>query len=353
MIRFQSCKIVNSKYYSQPCLLRIHYRSHNDTLFRKIHEKKYDYNRRKRNHQGWRRLFVTETDSPNIGLDWLGFGLGIGVGCILTWITVATSVWFYESSYGVPIITMVNNEEKDKKEAEKKGDKSLKDKLLSLDWVKESITLENAIGIIHIVGSLSLVGVTFILLRHRAKKQWTRRQFLSRVGFSYHYIDKWNNQLAVRTLIERDLSHILLGNTSAISLVLKAANKVSIDQPFLTFSSRDGWVIKNSVLNEISTINPKGFLMANHESTIHKWFVFGITCEKDPLITQQKLRVILIEENDLKLIGDKEHFEKIIADNIFLKIRMKTLKTMYEEFKKCDFNKDSERLGKVELVLPK
>jgi hypothetical protein len=69
----------------------------------------------------------------------------------------------------------------------------------------------DVVGIVHIIGSVTLVGVTFILIRSRAMWQWKRRQFLKRVGFSFHYIERETNKLYIRTLFERDLAHVLLG----------------------------------------------------------------------------------------------------------------------------------------------
>src|SRR4051812_38676785 len=97
------------------------------------------------------------------------------------------------------------------------------------------------------------------------------RQFLQRVGFSFHHIN--DGKLEVRTLFERNLCNLLLDNNSATSLVLSAGNKLSsisispkaakasIEKPILEFREKDGWIIMNSVLNEVSGINPIGFFI--------------------------------------------------------------------------------------------
>lgn len=110
-----------------------------------------------------------------------------------------------------------------------------------------------------------------------------------------------------------------MDNRKAISMVVSAAHKATSENPFLSFPTQvDGWVIRNSILNEISAVNPVGshnfktvrynnrslgFFLANTPNTVHKWYAFGLTCEKDPELFQRKLRVLIASEDDLKVIG--------------------------------------------------
>jgi hypothetical protein len=85
--------------------------------------------------------------------------------------------------------------------------------------------------------------------------------------------------------------------------------------------------------------------MANHQSVHHRWYIFGITCEKDPKILQQKLRVLMIEECDLLNISDPEFARHLVTENGFVQIRLDTLKKMAKEYKKTDFTKDTDNVS--------
>lgn len=143
-----------------------------------------------------------------------------------------------------------------------------------------------------------------------------------------------------------------------MNLVLSQANKVTLEQPFLTFPRSDGWTVFNSLLNEISgSVNPVGFF--KKDAGIHKWYIFGITNEKSPLLFQSKLRVLLIDEEDLqRIILDCKNPKPTLSTGIedpFIKVRWETLRAMaklYEASKKLPNQEQKEVcFGKVEIVL--
>jgi hypothetical protein len=76
------------------------------------------------------------------------------------------------------------------------------------------------------------------------------------------------------------------------------------------------------LLNEISgCVSPVGFLLGEEKAIHHKWYVFGLSYEKDDRLLQQKLRVLLVEENDLKLVGSGKiipHFDTEYVRSILL-----------------------------------
>lgn len=137
-----------------------------------------------------------------------------------------------------------------------------------------------------------------------------------------------------------------------MSLVVQSAKSATNEAPFLSFSNiMDYWVIRNALLNEISaSVFPEGFI---NPDAVRKWFVFGITCEKDSRLMQKKLRVLLIQEDHLREIIEKS-LKAEVGQDPFLQVRWDTLQVLAKEFKEhgCDLTK-SNCLGRVELVLPK
>jgi len=276
---------------------------------------------------------------PTLEMEFITFGMGAVVG---SFTTLALSYLFY---FRRDEKVRTKEIEDTKSEARKKDSRYQ----FLLDWINVV-----PIELLQTIGSLGVMATTFLLLKRRATNQWTQRQFLSRVSFSINSITS-DKQLEVRTLFERNLEQLLLQNNRATALVLSAAGKATLSDPILQFPYQDGWIILNSVLNEVSSINPVGFLLSGSHSMVHKWFVFGITCEKNPELFQKKLRVLLITESELRDISIGK-IEEPKLSNEFLKVRWETLQTMAKHYRFQNQFRDTVEqlsLGKVEIVLPK
>lgn len=198
----------------------------------------------------------------------------------------------------------------------------------------------------------------------RARLAWRRRRFLHRINFSLNYIEA--GTLRFRTLQESDIREILLNNTYAVKLLMRAVGRTTLDQPLVELPDRDAWIVLNSVLNELSEQFAQGFLARSMGLPVcAEQYVFAITCEKDPDVRINKVRVMIIAESLLDRIeqmgqvaADREPAaEKSgpspIQDLKFERphhhVRLNTLRKMAE------FRRDKSRrhnLLRMELVLP-
>jgi len=283
-------------------------------------------------------------------VNWLEVILGFGLG---SFVTMVTSGMYYAYVNEIPF--WKRGEVKDKSEKEEKKEPKKKEEGINFEKLIDHFPIEVPL---QVLGSLTLMSVSFLFIRQRATNQWKQRQFLSRVGFSVHNFR--DNQMSVRTLFERDLSQLLYNNSTAMNMVIAMANKTTKGQPVLKFSTADGWLLTNLFVNEISgCTSPVGFLLGEGENVQHKWYIFGLTYERDERLLQKKLRVLMIEEDDLKLVGSNRLLPHLDSD--YLKVRWETLRTMSDLYRdnlrgteETDANTTKGHvLGKVEIIVPK
>lgn len=184
-----------------------------------------------------------------------------------------------------------------------------------------------------------------LLAAWKARAIWKRRRFLDRVNFSLNYVD--NGVLKLRTLRESDIREVLLSNKHGIDLVTAAAEHATLDEPFLKLPVEDSWMVLNSVLNEVSEQFAAGFLAASMGlCTRSTRYVIGLTCEKDPDVRINKIRVMLVTESLLQKIDRLEDLE---FEQKHHHVRLKTLKKMAEIYQD---QKRQHELRTVELVVP-
>ncbi len=179
----------------------------------------------------------------------------------------------------------------------------------------------------------------------QSRRAWNRREFLTRVNFGVNYVE--NDTLKIRTFREADIREILLNNPHGKRLVMRAARQTTLERPFIEMPVQDAWLVLNAVLNEISEQFAAGLLAASMGAPVRSaWYVFGLTCEKDPNVRINKIRVMIVEEELLERVGclAKLQFERPRHD-----VRLETLKTMLA------IRQDEHRrhnLMRVELALP-
>lgn len=179
----------------------------------------------------------------------------------------------------------------------------------------------------------------------RARIAFALRQFLHRVNFSLNYLD--GKVLRFRTLQESDLRDVLLNNRHAVKLVTKAAGRATLERPVLVFSKKEAWVVLNSVLNELSEQFAVGFLAKSMGiPTRSAWYIFALTCEKDPDVRINKVRVLIAAESLLDSIEALDDLEFEVGHH---RIRRDTLAKM--AVLRHD-PKYSHNFLRVELTLP-
>lgn len=126
----------------------------------------------------------------------------------------------------------------------------------------------------------------------RRRASWKRKSFIRQVNFSLN--DVRDHTLVLRTLLEDDARKVWL-NEHGVSLVLDAARKTTVAQPFVSMgNAEDQGYILRAVLNVLS----ERFAELHVGRTLGvpakaATYVFGLTCEKYGNIRTQKLRVII------------------------------------------------------------
>lgn len=179
----------------------------------------------------------------------------------------------------------------------------------------------------------------------RARIAFALRQFLHRVNFSLNYLD--GKVLRFRTLQESDLRDVLLNNRHAVKLVTTAARRATLERPILEFSKREAWVVLNSVLNELSEQFAAGFLAKSMGiPTRSQWYVFALTCEKDPDVRINKVRVLLAAESLLDQIEALDNLEFEVEHHRIRRDTLARVAAMRRDPKR------SHNLLRVELTLP-
>jgi hypothetical protein len=212
------------------------------------------------------------------------------------------------------------------------------------EWTRKLLEIlrERMLSVLVAVFTATAVGVWTYW---RAKIAFALRQFLHRVNFSLNYVD--GKFLRFRTLQESDLRDVLLNNRHAVGLVTAAASHATLEQPILQFSKSDAWVVLNSVLNELSEQFAAGFLAKSMGlPTRSEWYVFALTCEKDPDVRINKVRVLVAAESLLDKIEELTDLQFEVEHH---RIRRNTLVSMAHL--RAD-PKRSHNLLRVELTLP-
>ena len=195
------------------------------------------------------------------------------------------------------------------------------------EWLRTLVEFARA-HLSSIIGGLVALAAA-LFAWWRARREWKRRQFLHRINFSLNYVEA--NTLRFRTLRESDIHEVLLNNDHAADLVAKAAARTTLDEPFLDLPRNEAWIVLNSVLNELSEQFAAGFLAASMGLPTHgERYVIGLTCEKDPDVRINKIRVMIIAETLLQRI---EGLAGLKFEREHHQIRLKTLARMAQLYR--------------------
>lgn len=191
------------------------------------------------------------------------------------------------------------------------------------------------------VATLLLVLLTY----WRARSVWASRDFLTRVNFSLNYVDA--NTLKIRTLCETDVDNVLLSNQHAKRIVLRAARRTTVKQPFLRLPKGDSWLVLNAMLNELSGRFAEGFVAASIGApTRAATFVFAITCEKDRDVRMNKIRVMVVEKS---LLEEIDKLDGLQFESESHHVRFETLKAMRDLYVAGD---QRFAMREMEIVVP-
>jgi hypothetical protein len=189
-------------------------------------------------------------------------------------------------------------------------------------------------------------GIAFVGIRRRL--HWRKKRFLAQVNFSLNY--RIGNSLAMRTLIERDATDVWF-NEYGVKLVFAAAARTSEEDPFLTFKNpTDQDFVNRAVLNVLSSRFAETFVAASLGLPVRSAnYCFAVSCEKFKIMRTIKLRVLIMEEQEMiELFGPEGVADQLEVCNPVYSNRLRSLRAMYRVYEK-DQGSTHPILGKVEL----
>jgi len=164
--------------------------------------------------------------------------------------------------------------------------------------------------------------------KFRARRQWTKREFLNRLNISLNSIQ--NNQLLIRTLYEDMMSEVML-NTQAEANVVQAARGTTPDNPLLDFPKDDYWHYLNPVLNQISEQFSTGLIRRDLGHPVNVGvYLICLTCENAGEIRTRKVRAMVIQKELLQKIVEEP--PEITHPNH--RTRLETLQCLSREYQK-------------------
>jgi hypothetical protein len=171
---------------------------------------------------------------------------------------------------------------------------------------------------------LTWLGIIIVYIRRRTA--WRKKSFLNQVNFSLNYIE--NGQLCLRTLLELSATEVWL-NDYGIKKVYNAAAKTRHDQPFIHLDDQEDMdFIKRAVLNVLSEKFAEAFLARSMNLPVRTAkYCFAITFENFPDMRTRKIRVLLMEAESLKQLGDPSEQDLAVAE-VRHRDRLTVLRTM-------------------------
>jgi hypothetical protein len=194
--------------------------------------------------------------------------------------------------------------------------------------------------------ALFLVGRYFG--RWRAGREWRRREFMHRLMVTLNSIQPGENgapTLQIRTLIEKDLSDVLL-NSAAVAKVTEAAAKTSERDPVLPVAKEDRWFLLNSVLNEIAERFAPGTMAKDQGVPVTSYrYLICLTNEVAGSIRTHKVRA-MVARKDLLTSGAFDQGLALESPNH--STRIETLRHM-----RTRYAQEPDLFLEMEIALPR
>ncbi len=198
---------------------------------------------------------------------------------------------------------------------------------------------------------LTWLAIGVVTLRRR--KDWKGQRFSEQVNFSLNELERapdGGSRLLLRTLLEDSARSVWL-NEYGVKQVLRAAERTSLDQPFLVVEPQaDMDLAQHAVLNVLSERFSATFLArAVGVPTQSARFLYGLTWERYGEMRTQKLRVMVAREEVLEaLFGDEGLASSVAVAAESHRPRLKTLAAMYG-LRNSEDPKRRALIGEVEL----
>ena len=181
---------------------------------------------------------------------------------------------------------------------------------------------------VKIVSAMILTALGWAFGYWRARRNWTRREFLDRLNFSLNSLD--GGMLKIRTLAEVDADAVFL-NSEAARRVVAAAGRTTAADPILPLPKDDYWYYLNAVLNEVSERFAVGLLRRDlGGNVLAVTYLVCLTCEAAGKARTRKVRAMLMRKDHLlNLPTEQPTYEAAIHAT-----RWETLNLLAAEYRK-------------------
>jgi hypothetical protein len=164
---------------------------------------------------------------------------------------------------------------------------------------------------------------------YRARREWRKREFMSRFSVSLNVLrpDPQGTALWVPAAGEFDLEEVFHRNRLAVKIVRKAAYAATPEEPFLvTIPEGDRASILNEVANRVEVMLREGSFAALAGLPVRFVpLVVGLTCEKGADVRIRKVRAMVVEESLLRGI---DQLAGVRLDKPHHAVRVQTLRHM-------------------------
>lgn len=142
------------------------------------------------------------------------------------------------------------------------------------------------------------MAVGWVLGKRRARSEWRKKEFLSRLNISLNVLR--DGKLMIRTIIEKSCDEIFL-NSVAVDTVMTAARKTTPDDPILPLPEKEYWYYLNAVLNEVSEKFALGQMKRDVGQPVEKClYLLCLTCECSGEMKTRKVRAMLVRKATLE-----------------------------------------------------
>jgi len=199
--------------------------------------------------------------------------------------------------------------------------------LSSVTGVPEDI-LTKILSLLGLIGSFVITPIGFLWAIYHYKI----RRFADQITYSANFFkpdDEGFMKLRIRTPAILPNDDVLPGNILFRYKLRQAIRACTMKDPFIRMSRNDMDVLQPAIINGISSVFSEGIMAQLFGMPVEvRKLRMAITFEKDGGIKSQKIRVLLVSDEDLGRVSDPEFREGVTFERSNHTYRLYTLAEM-------------------------
>ncbi len=182
-----------------------------------------------------------------------------------------------------------------------------------------------------ILTSLLGLGLGWFWGRWKSQKDWESKTFHSNIVLSLNMIGPSEKEgyvasLKLRTIFENQLAD-MFPLPAMQSIIRRAIETTSEENPLMEFPEKDSWYVLNTVLNHISEIFAPGLMKKDMGGSVFsERYIFCFTFERDGGLRAHKPRIMLFQKKAFLELPMEGEFE--LENPKFHQTRVKTLRKL-------------------------